>query len=690
MSRRRRPNDNQPSAAADEDAALNAAVANVNARLASLSASLTDAEPRVASADANGRLCQCTGCNQMLLKSAFSSTQWNRRAQGTQVCKNCALEKMNAHRLMQLTGQTDVTKAMNRLSLAEAGAGAGAIAIKVPAASISRAAADLGMIEVSPGTDLELRFRTAAGVCITVYPSTGVLRCDIDHPKRGKNALWRSDPYSSLDELIEFFKDPRKHSGTGYRRTGDALCQCTGCYRVLTHTPNFSANQWSKRNQGSQRCRDCAVGKSSSSHRETDDDRAEQAAAERAMQQLHIKAEAGEGARTGARTGPGARTGAGAGAGPEASPADITQALGHLSLEAGDAQCVCVGCNRSLPVSTRFSRNQLARRAQGGALCRACAAGKSARDRAARDAVGVLGAEPAMQQLSLETGVGAEAGAGAAIPQAMERLPLDGVGNPPPHRAGGRGSRPPRGGAGPGYATITTGNLEKHEMLSGDVERRQFNCPRHAPAQLAFLFFKKVPRHKPVASCPRCKGGGGGGGGRLVAVPKSEERGYGMFRCRECRSSWGSARACPSLGQFCQTPSCSQSAGEVPIFPFRLEPVRHKPREGGRKPMGSSPSVPEDEAVSHGMEGLNMGAGGFGDPFAGGGAADAPPLPPPGPGHRCTGCAEGACNRRFPPASAQHASSGSTASTCSGRTFSTIDLSQFKDRDGDDDSSNQY
>jgi hypothetical protein len=102
-------------------------------------------------------------------------------------------------------------------------------------------------------------------------------------------------------------------------------------------------------------------------------------------------------------------------------------------------------------------------------------------------------------------------------------------------------------------APMTAINLARHDHLTAEYERRQFNCPDHPSP---YTFFKQVPRHKPFIKCPACKATKGKRVPRLHPVPMNEEKGYGFFKCKHCSRKWGSSRACGNCGQFCDTPGC--------------------------------------------------------------------------------------------------------------------------------------
>jgi uncharacterized membrane protein YgcG len=278
---------------------------------------------------------------------------------------------------------------------------------------------------------------------------------------------------------------------------------------------------------------------------------------------------------------------------------------------------------------------------------------------------------------------------------------------------------------------LSAANLDAHNKSAKgkaqpiELERRQFCCGNH-PQPL--VFFRKVAKYKPVAKCPECKKGNYSAP-RLVAVPKSQEKGFGRFRCDKCPEKWSSSRACATVGMYCANISCQNHIDDVPVYPFRIEPWKkggfksasEKRKEAAARGAVSSMPIGEDDQEEHGYAGNGGGSGGFaggggGGGFAGGGGGGQrndfnhekdydfleKPYQPDAPApaaeawgdkdkdrpkmvHRCTGCATGLCNNKRVPISALHVSTGSTNSS-SGRTaktFSTVDDSEYEDRDWD-------
>lgn len=80
----------------------------------------------------------------------------------------------------------------------------------------------------------------------------------LNHPTRGKNTLWRSDVYTSVPELEALFENPRKHTSTGYRKSGNAEAGCTQCGERKKRS-EFSKNQWIKRKEDKQKCLVCVA-----------------------------------------------------------------------------------------------------------------------------------------------------------------------------------------------------------------------------------------------------------------------------------------------------------------------------------------------------------------------------------------------------------------------------------------------
>lgn len=253
----------------------------------------------------------------------------------------------------------------------------------------------------------------------------------------------------------------------------------------------------------------------------------------------------------------------------------------------------------------------------------------------------------------------------------------------------------------------------KNKAVRDDLERRQFNCPRcPKEGRGPHVFFKKVPKYKPMVKCPRCKRATRGKCRRILAVPRDAERGYGFFRCRKCSDSWGSSRAVGGVGQECY--SCRNKGDEgVMVVPFRIEVHQHKKKRGGRGfasgPRSGMRRVPrnpigEDAPAEHGYEASGGDQALFPDSAhsrsydyeprqtsadgAGSEAGNGTPgfsTKPSGYKHRCAGCASGICrNRRVPKSQVHDVSDGDTASTRSSIvTNSSVDKSDFLDRDED-------
>ncbi len=90
---------------------------------------------------------------------------------------------------------------------------------------------------------------------INVFYTTRGVMTKIKHPKGGYNQLWRSDAYDSLESLEAIFKNPRIHTGKGYRRAGNALRGCAQC-GMQKERSKYSSNQWRK-GPGSSQCSKC-------------------------------------------------------------------------------------------------------------------------------------------------------------------------------------------------------------------------------------------------------------------------------------------------------------------------------------------------------------------------------------------------------------------------------------------------
>ena len=86
---------------------------------------------------------------------------------------------------------------------------------------------------------------------------------------------------------------------------------------------------------------------------------------------------------------------------------------------------------------------------------------------------------------------------------------------------------------------LTADALEQHNRVTGvkikdenkSLERRQFNCPTcPKEGRGKHVFFKRVPKMKPICKCPKCKKIKDDCE-RLYPIPKGEEKGYGKIYC---------------------------------------------------------------------------------------------------------------------------------------------------------------
>lgn len=77
----------------------------------------------------------------------------------------------------------------------------------------------------------------------------------LEHPTSGENELWRSNAYDSLDSLKKILKNPRLHTGVGYRRAADRKYACCVCGE-LRGAELFSKNQ-TRNPVGTQKCKEC-------------------------------------------------------------------------------------------------------------------------------------------------------------------------------------------------------------------------------------------------------------------------------------------------------------------------------------------------------------------------------------------------------------------------------------------------
>ncbi|KAL9190379.1 hypothetical protein ACHAXT_007590 [Thalassiosira profunda] len=273
------------------------------------------------------------------------------------------------------------------------------------------------------------------------------------------------------------------------------------------------------------------------------------------------------------------------------------------------------------------------------------------------------------------------------------------------------------------YPRLSADALKEHDKQQSNalakgkkgkqrMERRQYNCPLcPTEGRGKNVFFKKVPSHKPIVKCPKCKRSRQGKCDRLYPIPRGEEKGYGLFKCGECQNKWGSSRAIGNVGQQCHVCELAGNTAGKWVKPFRMEVVKNKGRGisgGGARPAGRGmrrqprESIPEDaEAPSeYTPSDRNRATGGGGGGGAGfdwvkveeadGGQEAAPAASrlsayKSAAQHKCEGCATGACRSRKLPISGIHdVRDGDTVSTSGSIvTNSEVDKSEFVDRDID-------
>ena len=215
--------------------------------------------------------------------------------------------------------------------------------------------------------------------------------------------------------------------------------------------------------------------------------------------------------------------------------------------------------------------------------------------------------------------------------------------------------------------TLANVRAHTHAQTQAQAEpsvRRQFVCPEHG------AFWKKVPaagnkrNGACVARCKKCPVVAGVGL-KYVAIPVDEERGKGLYHCRECANTWTSNTACRKLAQYCFAEGCTardHMIGELPSELRAPDPGWLRARRFARA-RARNPTI--DEHAPFDAEAGLGGEGGTGGGMGGGvgGARQRR-------AHFCAGCATGAC-KQPPPLSPVHESTGSTAATMSGGTWST-------------------
>mmetsp|Transcript_30363 Transcript_30363/g.34938 ORF Transcript_30363/g.34938 Transcript_30363/m.34938 type:complete len:456 (-) Transcript_30363:43-1410(-) len=272
------------------------------------------------------------------------------------------------------------------------------------------------------------------------------------------------------------------------------------------------------------------------------------------------------------------------------------------------------------------------------------------------------------------------------------------------------------------FPTLTEDLLKLHDVKSSTsikpkMERRQFNCPECPKrGRGKHVFFKPVPAMKPIVKCPKCKRASRGKCKRLYPIPKHQEKGYGLFKCLKCVSTWGSSRACGNIGQECIV--CSQKSIKSLVKPHRMEVVRAASKGiTGSKPFKRVPKQPiredEEEEVSYGNDDFERNRNAAGNALARSGddvsgkmytfnpkstfkPDEVPSAPEETPSsssvpkattyvHKCEGCARGLCrSRKLPISSIHDTSDGNTVSTsASVVTNSSVDKNFYVDRDRD-------
>lgn len=410
---------------------------------------------------------------------------------------------------------------------------------------------------------------------LNVFYTTRSIMTFLNHPNSGSNELWRSNAYDTIEELGEFFDNPRQHTGKGYRNKEKAIRGCVKCGEAKKRN-EFSANQWRK-GPDTNKCKNCVE------------------------EELNSRDD--------------------------------------LEIGSDDG---------SFPVLTRN--------------------------------------------------------------------------------------------------LLDVHNQQNNNNDGDKLERRQFNCPecpkRGRPNN---VFFKKVPASKPIVKCPQCKRVTRGKCKRIYAIPKGEEKGYGLFKCTFCNDKWGSSRAVGDIAQECY--KCAKDGIESMVTPFRIEVLKKKINRGGgggggrrmrrvpREPINEEKQDERDygdtDQMRHSMSGGNSlaRAGGGGRRMGSGSGSStgsvssnssydvvsrptsdngsnanetcsqssttsiSGPLGngirngrvPSGYKHKCSGCATGKCKtKRIPKSEVHDNSDGNTVSTrASVVTNSSIDKADFFDRDED-------
>mmetsp|Transcript_56847 Transcript_56847/g.61624 ORF Transcript_56847/g.61624 Transcript_56847/m.61624 type:complete len:637 (+) Transcript_56847:118-2028(+) len=545
------------------------------------------------------------------------------------------------------------------------------------------------------------------------YTTRGIMTQLGDHPTQGPNQLWRSNAYKDIKDLKDYFINPRKHTGKGYRTADKAVRGCTNCGELKQRT-DYTSNQWRK-GPDTNRCKDCVVTvdvarkEAGSARSALGDDLTNQ------LNNLDIGGDMNSITNDSTTTG----------GKPRRTPdntliiknlSDNTITEHHLTemfqpyIDPPKSNLLGITINHhrglafvdfdsSDPVHAAVKQQAHSPFTWNGQVL--VVEQKSVEQRARSDRK-----KATVTALATATATG-----GKGNQQQQQQLSLTSDVLEKHNKAESKKSK-----------------SSKNNIRNNDFERRQFNCPdcpkhgRHAN-----VFYKKVPKYKPVVKCPVCKKVSSKKCRRLLAVPRDQERGYGMYKCHNklCgQSGWGSSRALYGVGQECH--GCRDlGVPDMMITPFRME-VPRKPGakkygkgKGGNvgdKPMVRVPREPiqEDEEVDDFDAAYNddderrykSAASNALVPDAvstksydyresassnSNSRDDVSTLSTPVSvkkqvyPHKCSKCVTGECKNRVVPKSKIHdRSDGDTASTRSSVvTNSSIDKSEYVDRDDD-------
>ena len=397
------------------------------------------------------------------------------------------------------------------------------------AADVIGLAKETGFRERHPEASRTLFFeeiaprKGAIPVLVNVHYTTRSVMTYLDHPEKGFNELWRSNAYDTAEELRRLFRDPRSHTGIGYRNRGKAVRGCSQCGEMRERGV-FSPKQWRK-GPDFNRCVDCvgnlSTGAASSSSSSVggsirgasqtklewdrnvgvlindtrrfkmEEDGGDVGVPIEGMRRLKIQEDGGDVVVLieGTRPLKIEKDDGGSGGSAQSPP-----------LAAAETARECARCGETRN-RRMFSSNQW-RKGPDSSRCADCVSAGSIREDGERggssSVEGLIGDMLRTEQIINDVIDGIH------LKKSEDESEGDGgstVGPPP---------------------SLTAELLRRHDRRNPGsaakspqlrkLERRQFNCPdcpRYGRGK--FVFFKKVPAGKPIVKCPQCKRSSRGG-----------------------------------------------------------------------------------------------------------------------------------------------------------------------------------